>query len=278
MSSHVFGKVAVKLTLAACVMMLGFTFIARWPGKIKPGTVNDALIEYVDVLPTYIEAAGGTPPSALDGQSLLPVLLRKAKEHNEYVIGEMTTRGIINGSEHFGIRSIRSRRFKYVWNFTSETKFQNACTKSSIFKSWRDKAASNSDAAGKVRRHEHRPVEELYDIIEDQYEWNNLADDPKYAKVKAESHRRLLQWMKAMGNKGQQTEMEAFGHQVKNRNRKTQGAGRNRAKKPEKGSPNRSAATSKNSASYALILMIRSSLLVCKTCSCHRNYVNQLKY
>lgn len=209
-------------------------FIARWPGKIKPGTVNDALIEYVDVLPTYIEAAGGTPPSALDGKSLLPVLLGKAKEHKEYVFGEMTTRGIINGSEHFGIRSIRSRRFKYVCNFTPETKFQNACTNSSIFKSWRDKAASSSDAAEKIRRYEHRPAEELYDITEDQYEWNNLADDPKFAKVKAELRRRLLQWMKAMGDKGQQTEMEAFEHQAKNRNRKTQAAGRNRAKKTGK--------------------------------------------
>jgi uncharacterized sulfatase len=164
----------------------------------------------------------------------MPVLLGKAKEHKEYVFGEMTTRGIINGSEHFGIRSIRSRRFKYVWNFTPETKFQNACTKSSIFKSWRDKATSNSDAADKVRRYEHRPSEELYDITEDQYEWNNLANVPKYAKVKAELRRRLLQWMKAMGDKGQQTEMEAFEHQAKNRNRKTQRAGRNRTKKAGK--------------------------------------------
>ena len=191
-------------------------FIARWPGKIKPGTVNDALIEYVDVLPTYIDVAGGTPPSALDGKSLLPVLLGKAKEHKEYVFGEMTTRGIDNGSEHFGIRSIRSRRFKYVWNFTPEMKFQNECTKSSIFKSWRDKAASNSDATDKVRRYEHRPAEELYDITKDQYEWNNLADDPKYAKVKAELRRRLLDWMKAMGDKGQQTELEALEHRAKN--------------------------------------------------------------
>ena len=209
-------------------------FIARWPGKIKPGTVNEALIEYLDVLPTYIEAAGGRAPSVLDGKSLLPVLLGKAKEHKEYVFGEMTTRGIINGSDHFGIRSIRSRRFKYVWNFTPEVKFQNACTKSSIFKSWQDKAASDSDAAEKVRRYEHRPVEELYDITEDQYEWNNLADDPKYAKVKAELRRRLLQWMKAMGDEGQQTELEALEHQGRSRNRKTQAAGGNRAKKAGK--------------------------------------------
>ena len=208
-------------------------FIARWPGKIKPGTVNNALIEYLDVLPTYIEAAGGTPPSVLDGKSLLPVLLGKAKEHKKYVFGEMTTLGIINGSEHYGIRSIRSNRFKYVWNFTPETKFQNACTKSIIFKSWQDKAASDTDAADKVRRYEHRPGEELYDITKDQYEWNNLADDPKYARVKTGLRKRLQEWMEAMGDKGQQTELEALEHQAKNMPKKSKA----RQKKKRAGNP-----------------------------------------
>ncbi|TKJ35290.1 MAG: sulfatase atsG [Planctomycetes bacterium B3_Pla] len=195
-------------------------FIARWPGRIKPATVSDAMIEYLDVLPTYIEAAGGTPPAVLDGKSLLPVLSGKEKEHKEYVFGEMTTRGIINASEHFGIRSIRSRRFKYVWNFTPEIKFQNACTQSSIFKSWQEKAENDPDAADKVRRYEHRPAEELYDVVKDQYEWNNLADNPKYARVKKQLRDRLVAWMRDMGDKGQQTELEAWEHQARNRNKK----------------------------------------------------------
>jgi N-sulfoglucosamine sulfohydrolase len=194
-------------------------FIARWPGRIEPGTVSDALIEYVDVLPTYIEAAGGTPPAILDGRSLLPVLLGKTQEHKEYVFGEMTTRGIIDGSEHFGIRSIRSRRFKYVWNFTPEVAFQNACTSSGIFRSWRAKAASDPDAAEKVRRYERRPREELYDVTRDPYEWNNLADDPAYAQAKAALRKRLLEWMDAMGDQGQQTELDAFDHRTANRAR-----------------------------------------------------------
>ena len=209
-------------------------FIARWPGKIEPGTVSDALIEYVDVLPTYIEVAGGTPPSILDGKSLLPVLTGETKEHKKYVFGEMTTRGVTNGSDYFGIRSIRSRKFKYVWNFTPEVKFQNACTSSSIFKSWQEKAASDSDAADKVRRYENRSGEELYDITKDPYEWNNLADDPQYATIKVRMKRRLLDWMKAMGDKGQQTELEAFEHQTENRNKKTQESPKNRQKKQKK--------------------------------------------
>ena len=55
-------------------------FIARWPGRIKPGVVNKAMIEYLDVLPTYIEAAGGKAPDVLDGKSLLDVLTGKATE------------------------------------------------------------------------------------------------------------------------------------------------------------------------------------------------------
>ena len=195
-------------------------FISRWPGKIKAGVVNDAMIEYVDILPTFIEAAGGTVPEVLDGKSLLPVLSGKAKEHKKYVFGEMTTRGINNGSEYFGIRSIRSREFKYVWNFTPEKKFQNVCSKSAIFKSWRAKATSDPDAADKVGRYEYRPAEELYEVTKDPYEWTNLADDPKYAKVKAQLKRRLLEWMEDMGDKGQQTELEALEHQgPKKRNR-----------------------------------------------------------
>ena len=206
-------------------------FIARWPGKIKGGVINNALIEYVDILPTFIEAAGGAVPSVLDGKSLMPVLLGKAKEHKEYVFGEMTTRGINNGSEYFGIRSIRSRRFKYVWNFTPEMKFQNACTKSKIFKSWRARAASDPDAAQKVLRYEQRPREELYEVTRDPYELTNLADDPKYAKVKGELRKRLLEWMEAMGDKGQQTELEARDHQTGNRRKKYERQIKNRAKK-----------------------------------------------
>ena len=42
-----------------------------------------------------------------------------------------------------------------------------------------------------VRSRHHRYIrykgggEELYDHRKDPYEWNNLADDPKYAKIKA---------------------------------------------------------------------------------------------
>ncbi|HYW78178.1 MAG TPA: sulfatase atsG, partial [Thermoguttaceae bacterium] len=183
------------------------------------------LVEYVDVLPTYIEAAGGTPDAVLDGKSLLPVLTGKATEHKRYVFGEMTTRGIINCSDTFGIRSIRSAKYKYIWNFTPEVPFQNACVKSAAFQSWIEAAANDTDAADKVQRYQHRPGEELYDVTKDRYEWTNLADDPAYADIKAELRAELLAWMKACGDKGQQTELEAREHQ---------GGGKKKATNPKK--------------------------------------------
>ena len=34
--------------------------IVRWPGKVKAGSETDAMVEYVDVTPTFIDIAGGS--------------------------------------------------------------------------------------------------------------------------------------------------------------------------------------------------------------------------
>ena len=205
-------------------------FIARWPGRIQPGTTSQALIEYVDVLPTFIEAAGGKPPAILDGRSLLPVLLGKASEHKQHVFGLHTTRGINQGSDYFGIRSVRGRRYKYILNLTPEITFQNACTHSKIFRSWMAAAPNDADAADKVRRYQHRPAEELFDLQQDPYEWKNLAADPQHAQIKADLRRQLAIWMADQGDLGQQTELEARQHQRRGRKKKKSGK-QNEAKK-----------------------------------------------
>lgn len=185
-------------------------FIARWPGRIKPDTVNAAMIEYVDILPTFIEAAGGTPTPDLDGRSLLPVFAGK-QEHKQYVFGEMTTRGINNGSPYFGIRSVRSDRYKYIWNFTPEMEFQNACTKAREFQSWEAKAATGNDQAQDlVHRYKVRPEVELYDILNDPFEMNNLTDQPHHAGIKKKLRTELETWMTHCGDQGQATELKAL--------------------------------------------------------------------
>mgnify|MGYP003295657749 CR=1 FL=1 len=63
------------------------------------------------------------------------VLLGKGKGKKQ-VYGIHTTRGIINGSEHFGIRSVRTDRYLYIRNLTPETEFRCAAFNDSFFKSW----------------------------------------------------------------------------------------------------------------------------------------------
>jgi len=192
-------------------------FIARWPGVIEAGSTSDALVEYSDVLPTFVEAAGGRPDPILDGRSLMALFKGDQGPHKPYVFSQMTTKGIINAPEHYGIRSVRSLKYKYIWNFTPEVKFENVVTipedtkwgEAQVFNSWKRAAKTDRDAAEKVRRYHHRPGEELYAVEDDPNEWNNLADNPEYAAIKAELRAALVAEMKRVGDKGQQSEFEA---------------------------------------------------------------------
>lgn len=191
-------------------------FLVRWPGVVKPGSVSDALIEYVDVTPTFLDIAGLPAPDVLEGKSFLPVLIGKKKEHKKYVYGVHTTRGITNGSEYYGVRTVRTKEFRYILNLTPEATFQNNLTvapkKSIVFNSWKEKGKTDSLARALTYRYQHRPAEELYNLIADPYEMKNVADDPKYAAIKKKLRNKLHQWMKEQGDKGQQTELEATEH------------------------------------------------------------------
>lgn len=61
--------------------------LARWPGKVQAGARNSALVEYVDVVPTFLEAAGLARPEVLDGRSFLRVLQGESLTHKDYVFG-----------------------------------------------------------------------------------------------------------------------------------------------------------------------------------------------
>jgi len=59
-------------------------FVARWPGKIKPGTVSNYVSAFWDFLPTACELAGITPTAKIDGISYAATLLGKAKTQKQH--------------------------------------------------------------------------------------------------------------------------------------------------------------------------------------------------
>jgi arylsulfatase A-like enzyme len=48
-------------------------FIVRWPGVIKPGSVNNDIVSNLDLAETFLDAAGQPIPPEMQGRSLLPV-------------------------------------------------------------------------------------------------------------------------------------------------------------------------------------------------------------
>ena len=70
-------------------------FVARWPGKIKPGTVSDHVSAHWDMLPTFCELAGAKTPDDVDGISLVNELLGRSNEQkqHEYLYWEFYERG-----------------------------------------------------------------------------------------------------------------------------------------------------------------------------------------
>ncbi|MCP5433165.1 MAG: sulfatase [Alphaproteobacteria bacterium] len=188
--------------------------IFRWPGHVAPGTQTDAMVQYVDVVPTLIEAAGGTPGD-VDGKSFLAVLEGKAGEHREYAYGIHTNRGVIDGTD-YPIRSIRTKQYKLIHNLMWEGEYGNILTgpqSSGILDAYRAAAGSGNEHAGDlIAGYIKRPEFELYDVQKDPFEFTNLADDPAYATVKAELLAKLEAWMKEQGDEGVATELDAYNH------------------------------------------------------------------
>jgi uncharacterized sulfatase len=185
--------------------------IVRWPGRVQPATTSDAMVEYVDILPTFIEAAGGHMPAVLDGRSMLAVLTGKTNHHKDYVFGIQTSRGINNGPEHFGRRSVRSISYKLIHNLDPTARFRNVICQTPYFKEWEAKAkAGDLHAVELVQRFHSPPEYELFDVVKDPLELHNLAGNPEFAPVIAGLKTHLARWMEEQGDLGQATEMAAY--------------------------------------------------------------------
>ncbi len=86
--------------------------IAFAPGRIKSGQVSHALLDFTDVLPSFLDLAGIPIPDkpVLDGTSILPVLLGKSDKIRNYIYGYYWTRGRnpLSVKEY-----VRSHEYKY---------------------------------------------------------------------------------------------------------------------------------------------------------------------
>lgn len=81
-------------------------FIARWPGRIAPGQVSHHPFAFWDLLPTFTELLGQTPPADTNGLSILPALTGGKPRVHEYFYWEFHEGGFA--------QAVRASNWKYI--------------------------------------------------------------------------------------------------------------------------------------------------------------------
>ncbi len=178
--------------------------IASWPGKIAPASHTDAMVSWIDLLPTLLELAGGTPPAGIDGQSFAGVLRGEKTTHRERIF--TTHSGDGKNNNVYPMRSVRTADWKYIRNLHPEyyyfTHLDWSQKRNDYFESWKTLATTDAHAAALLSRYHQRPVEELYDLRADPLEQQNLSADPAQAGRLTALRAEVNAWMKANGDTG----------------------------------------------------------------------------
>ena len=171
------------------------------PG-IKAGTVRDDLVEHIDIAALSLAAAGIPIPKGMQAQNILAADYKPreavfaARDRCDETVDHM--------------RSVRTKDFKYIRNFLPDRPYLQP-------NAYKDAKAilialREYHAFGKLNETQEllfrdvRPGEELYDVNNDPYEINNLADDPRFAAKLRELRDRLDAWMEETGDQGREPE------------------------------------------------------------------------
>jgi arylsulfatase A-like enzyme len=184
--------------------------IVCWPGVIKPGTRSAAMVSWVDLLPTLLEAGGGTPPEnglrdgQIDGRSFLGVLRGESDQHRDRIFASHSGDREMNV---YPMRSVRTVGWKYIWNLHPEFQYTTHVDRAQdedevgYWRSW-ERAAADGDAhaAKLVQRYRQRPANELYDLSNDPFEQRNLASEPAHSARIKSLREELETWMRQQGD------------------------------------------------------------------------------
>jgi len=177
--------------------------VVSWPGKIAAGKRSEAMVSWVDILPTLMDLAGCKLPEQIDGKSFAAVLTGQQETHRNKIFTTQTGDGVMN---IFPIRSVRIGNFKYIHNLRPDAYHTNHSDRlrkdgaGAYWHSWDQAAKDDPKAADIVKRYYTRPEEELFDITKDPLELNNLADKPEHNKTLRQLKAELANWTKSQGD------------------------------------------------------------------------------
>ncbi|QDU62953.1 Arylsulfatase [Planctomycetes bacterium Pan216] len=194
-----------------------------WPAKVSGDRVVTDFVSLTDLAPTFLAAAGITPPSDMTGKSLLPILEEKKSGRVE-----MANNHIIFGKERhvpsqekpdmggYPSRAIRTDDFLYIVNYEPKRwpngtpDYKNAAIPGNWYADTDNGPTKTYMIDNKDKDAEHarlyelsfgkRPTEELYDVRKDPDQLENVASQPRYAVTKAKLAQQLKEELKVSGD------------------------------------------------------------------------------
>lgn len=128
--------------------------LVKWPGKVKPGTVNTDLVSNIDFAETFLDLAQANIPSDMQGKSLVPILEGNTPEdwRNAHYYHYYEHPSEHDVRRHYGITTDRYKLIHFYYDLDK----------------W-----------------------ELYDLKEDPSEMQNIYGNPAYADVQSKLHEDL---------------------------------------------------------------------------------------
>ena len=173
----------------------------RWPGKIAPGTVSNALISGVDLAPTMLSLAGAGSQAGMTGVSFVSELLELPFEGRNQVFGERSWHwGPITRSDGFDLsRSVTTKHHHFIYNALPDRSYTPVDMASGNI-AWN--AIQEAHQKGNLSEiHERlyfrnpRPLFELYDLENDPFQLTNLAGRKSSRTIENDLRESLDRWM-----------------------------------------------------------------------------------
>ncbi len=185
--------------------------VIRWPEKISAGKIDqEHVVATVDVMPTLLEAVGLPQPHALDGLSLLSLMVGPEREFprtevfscfnfmgnpedNEILKEDVYDPNLVSRTDQYRpMRALHGVRFTYVWNPWSDGKRSlplQMRTRNLVVQVLKKIDLSPADDNYSVHKdranfYVTRVAEELYDTELDPGCLHNLIDDPESRQVR----------------------------------------------------------------------------------------------
>ncbi len=174
-------------------------FVVKWPGRVRPGSTCDSLVSSIDIAPTILELAGLGQSETFQGRSFAGLLDNPNGEVHEFIFAEHNWHDF---DDHQ--RAVRSKRFKYILNeFTDipQTPPADAVRSITFQAMLRLQSAGMLSPLQRTCFTVPRPKEELYDLLADPHELNNVAADSQYSDTLRQMRRVLHEWKRETGDR-----------------------------------------------------------------------------